>query len=114
LPAAEFNALQTNVDGNLSELENVVEHWIHTAYGLFGSTPMLVFEVNTAGLDICVQPKKKKKKKRKEGGFEGKTEYKINWCGAVKGFHKYNSCVNFDSPRMPDTSLNMSGRIRAE
>jgi hypothetical protein len=30
---------------------------------------------NTAGLDICAQPKKKKN--RKEGGFEGTTEYKI-------------------------------------
>jgi hypothetical protein len=36
---------------------------------------MLVFEVNTAGLDICVQPKKKMN--RKEGGLEGTTEYKI-------------------------------------
>ncbi|KAJ7217363.1 hypothetical protein C8J57DRAFT_1255060 [Mycena rebaudengoi] len=39
LPTAEFNALQTNVDGNLSELENLVEHRIHTAYGSPNSVP---------------------------------------------------------------------------
>jgi hypothetical protein len=64
--------LANKLDGNLSELENLVEHRIHTAYASPNSVPPRCwFLKSTQPGWIFVS---NQKGKRKEGGFEGQGE----------------------------------------